>query len=224
VGFTVTDTVRNQGNSSARSFSVKYYLSTDAVKSGNDIPLVGTRVVGPLGPRGASTGTATVSVANGTRGGTYFLIACADELLVVPESNETNNCLTAATTVQVGAADLVVTAVSVPPASARVGSSFTMTATVTNQGTAAAGASNLEYYLSADAMKSASDITLTGTRLVGTLNPGQSSTGATALTIPTTTAPGTYFVIVCADVGLVVAESNNGNNCLTAATSLTVSP
>jgi len=39
-----------------------------------------------------SSGTVTVTVSAGTASGTYFLLACADDTLVVKETNESNNC------------------------------------------------------------------------------------------------------------------------------------
>jgi subtilase family serine protease len=43
----------------------------------------------------------SVTVPRKTAAGTYRLLACADAMNKVPESNEGNNCLAAAATVQV---------------------------------------------------------------------------------------------------------------------------
>jgi trimeric autotransporter adhesin len=51
-----------------------------------------------------------------------------------------------------------------------------------------------------------------GTRTVGPLGAGQSSTGTTSVTIPAMTAPGSYYLLVYADAAEAVLESNNGNN------------
>jgi hypothetical protein len=39
-----------------------------------------------------STGTVTVTIPSSTPLNTYFLLACADDLNVMAESNESNNC------------------------------------------------------------------------------------------------------------------------------------
>ena len=64
--------------------------------------LTGTRSVPALAPGGQSQGTVNVTVPVGTAAGTYFLIACADDLGVVQESQEGNNCWPSMTTVAVG--------------------------------------------------------------------------------------------------------------------------
>ena len=43
----------------------------------------------------------TVTIPVDSAAGSYFLLACADDLHVVPEGNETNNCLAAAAARQV---------------------------------------------------------------------------------------------------------------------------
>jgi subtilase family serine protease len=81
----------------------QYYLSTDTTKSSGDKLLTGTRSVPALGPGASSTGTLTVTVPTTTTLGTYYLLACADDSLggAVAESNETNNCITSGTVVEI---------------------------------------------------------------------------------------------------------------------------
>jgi hypothetical protein len=66
--------------------------------------------VGVLGAGATSTGSASVTVPVTTKVGvipttvspaTYYLLACADDLKKVPESNEKNNCKASATRVTV---------------------------------------------------------------------------------------------------------------------------
>jgi subtilase family serine protease len=121
-------------------------------------------------------------------------------------------------------ADLVESAVSDPPASARPGGNFAVTDTVLNEGNAAAGASTTLYYLSLDTVKSNSDTALTGSRSVPSLEPGAVSTGTISVTIGTKTATGTYYVLACADAKNHVAESNETNNCRSSAGTVAVGP
>jgi hypothetical protein len=225
--FSVTDTVQDNGSVGAGASTTRYYLSLDMTKSGGDVLLTGTRAVPALAAGATSTGTVTVTVPGATALGTYFLLACADDTGAVAESNEGNNCIASATTVQVqsggGAPDLVVTAVSNPPATVAIGGSFVVTDTTMNQG----GSSTLvttktRYYLSLDTVKGAGDKRLKGARTVPVLAAGASSTGSKTVVVKLSTAPGSYFVLACADDRQAVAESNEGNNCRASATKVTV--
>jgi subtilase family serine protease len=226
--FSVTDTVINQGAGSAGPSMTQYYLSTDTTKSSEDKLLRGTRSVPTLGPGASSTGTLTVTVPTTTTLGTYYLLACADDagILTVAESNETNNCIASAALVQVTAPDLIETSVSNPPALVTFGGSFPVTDTVINQGAGSAGPSMTRYYLSTDTTKSIGDKLLTGSRSVPALGPGASSTGTQTVTVPTTTTPGTYYLLACADdsLGGAVAESTETNNCIASGTVVEITP
>ena len=58
--------------------------------------------------------------------GNYYLLACADDTKVVTETDETNNCKAAAGRIVIGQPDLVTSAVSNPPATAKRGSGFSV--------------------------------------------------------------------------------------------------
>ena len=98
--FTVNDTVLNQGGTSARASTTRYFLSLDATHGTGDRAL-GSRSVPALSAGAPSTGQLSVRVPPSTPAGTYFLIACADYLKAVAEANETNNCRTAPASVSV---------------------------------------------------------------------------------------------------------------------------
>ena len=222
--FGVSDTVSNLGLGAAAASTTRYYLSTDQTRSGDDVLLAGSRSVSTLAAGGTSPGTASVTVPAGTSG-TFFLLACADDTSAVAESNESNNCAASATTVQVtapGAPDLIQTAVTYPPGTAGPGDSFSVTDTVTNQGTAAAGASTTRYYLSLDLVRGGGDVLLSGTRSVPGLSAGAPSQGSVTVTIPGNTGNGSYYLLACSDDLAVVAESNEANNCVASSTTMQV--
>jgi subtilase family serine protease len=99
--FTVIDMVQNQGNVVAGASTTRYYLSTDTTRGSGDILLTGSRTV-PVLPVGAtSKGTVTVKIPAGAAARTYYLLACADDMGVVPETDETNNCIASDSTVEV---------------------------------------------------------------------------------------------------------------------------
>jgi subtilisin family serine protease/subtilase family serine protease len=221
----VTDITRNVGAVTAAASSTRYYLSLDAVRSAGDVLLIGTRAIPSLAPNAFSTVTVTVTIPSGTPAGTYFLIACADDLSAVNESNETNNCFTAAHTVALAlpVADLAVTAVSNPPATAAAGTSFAVTDTTTNVGPITVGASTTRFVLSLDGARSADDVVL-GARGLGAMGSGVFSTGTINAAVPAGTPGGVYFLLACADDTNQTIEANEVNNCLVAATTVTITP
>jgi subtilase family serine protease len=79
-------------------------------------------------------------------------------------------------------------------------------------------------YLSTDGVRNTGDILLTGARTVPILGPSASSSASVAVTIPATTLPGTYVLLACADDIMLVAESNDTNNCRASGTSVVVTP
>src|SRR5262249_34684406 len=117
--------------------------------------------------------------------------------------------------------DLQVSALANPPALVVAGASFTVTDTTTNFGTAPAVPSTTGYVLSLDRTLSRED-TAVGARAVPGLAPGTSSTGAVPATVPTSQAPGAYFLIACADAQRVVTEGDESNNCRASATTVQV--
>src|SRR5206468_1644836 len=134
--FSVTDAVQNTGSAAAAASTTRYYLSSTTSKSGARL-LTGSRAVPSLAPSATSSGTVTVTVSAGTAGGTYFLLACADDILVVPETNESNNCKASATQVTVSGPDHIATAVSNPPTFPTPRSTDLVTDAVQNTGSAA---------------------------------------------------------------------------------------
>ena len=219
--FSVTDTVQNHGVAAGET-TTRYYFSLDSVLSSGDKRLSGKRVVPGLASGASSMGTVNVTVPVSIKVGFYFLIACADDLEVEAETNESNNCRASATTVEVRAADLIESAVNNPPASASPGDSFSATDTVVNQGNAQAGMSTTRYRLSLDTKKSANDLLLASTRAIPTLAPQASSMGTVTVTIPQTAAPGMYHLLACSDDLKKVPESNEKNNCKASATKVTI--
>ena len=216
--FTITDSTHNGGSAVSIPTTTRYYLSLDAIKSANDKLISGKRAIGGLAAGGTSTAAAQLTIPANTKVGVYRVIACADDLHVEDEADESNNCRTASTTVDVRGPDLVETAVSNPPSSIVRGASFTVTDTAANQGNASTAATTSRYYFSLDTKKTAKDSLLTGTRAVPTLAPGQNSTDSVTVGVPATIAPGTYYLLACADDLKKAAESNELNNCKASAT------
>ena len=108
----------------------------------------------------------------------------------------------------VGQADLDAMSLHLSAGSVTPGGSTTVSYTVLNAGSAAASASSVGIYLSADASFGAGDTLLT-TRATPTLSAGMSFSDSFALTLPTA---GSWYVFAVADYNGAVAEGNEANN------------
>ncbi len=192
--FTLTDTTKNQGAAAAGASTTRYYLSANGQKA-SGVLLAGGRSVASLTAGQTSAGSAALTIPSSMSGGTYYLVACADDLNVVVETNETNNCLAATSTMQIVLPDLVVTVIANPQAFAAPGDSLKPADTVKNQGTVTAAASTTRYYLSPNAQPGT---IVLGTRSVSALSAGQTSNGNVTVTIPASTGAGTYYLVACA--------------------------
>ncbi len=214
--FTLSATVRNQGTGSSAATTLRYYRSTDGTITTGDTQ-VGTDAVSAL----AASGTSAESIAltAPSTAGTYYYGACV--VAVSGESNTGNNCSSAVTVTVVppDTPDLVVESPSVTDSSPAPGASFTLSATVRNQGTGSSAATTLRYYRSTNTTISTSD-TQVGTDGVSALAASGTSAESIALTAPSTA--GTYYYGAC--VVVVSGESNTGNNCSSAVTVTVVPP
>ena len=204
--FTLSATVRNDGNGDAAATTLRYYHSSDSAITASDTE-VGTDAVAALTPSGTGSASADLTAP---AAGTYYYGACVDA--VVSESDTTNNC-SASVQVEVpeppppSTPDLVVASPSVSDSGPATGASFTLSATVRNDGNGDAAATTLRYYHSSDSAITASD-TEVGTDAVAALTPSGTGSASADLTAP---AAGTYYYGACVDA--VVSESDTTNNC-----------
>ncbi len=204
--FTLRATVRNQGSGSAASTTLRYYRSTNATISTSDTE-VGTDPVSALAASGTSA--ESIGLTAPTEEGTYYYGACV--VAVSGETETGNNCSSAVTVSEEPppkSPDLVVGAPSVTDSSPAPGASFTLSATVRNQGSGSSAATTLRYYRSANPTIDTGD-TEVGTDAVSALAASATSAESIGLTAPT--EEGTYYYGAC--VVSVSGESDTGNNC-----------
>ena len=204
----VSVTTKNQGGGPAAASTTRLYLSGDWIYDGGDQPLEPGLMVPALAPGGQVVSTASITIPVGTPNGAIFLIARVDDSDVLPESNEFNN--TRWRSMAIGP-DLALSAFTAPSAAA-AGGSIQVSDTVTNRGASPAGASSTMFYLSANGTFDASATPLAGARAVPALGAGASSSGATTVTIPLATNPGTYYLFAKADGGDAIEEAVETNN------------
>ena len=191
--FTLSATVRNQGNGSSAFSTLRYYQSTDSAITTGDTE-VGTDSVTALNSSGS--GDESVSLTAPSTPGTYYYGACVDA--VTDELDTQNNC-SAAVTLTVDAApapDLVVDTPTISEGAPEAGASFTLNATVRNQGNGSSAFTTLRYYQSTDLTITSSD-TSVGTDSVSSLDASESGDEWISLTAPST--PGTYYYGACVD-------------------------
>ena len=214
---TLSETTQNQGTvATTVSTATRFYWSTNSTWEAADVPLA-VRTVGPLAA-GASNGPVptTVTIPATATAGTYYLIARADADGAAAETSETNN--TRFSSVAVGA-DLIVQTLTGPTAPVTPGQVITLPETTRNQGTVASPVSTVtRLYWSTDSVYDAADVPL-AERVVGPLGAGISNGPVNiTVTIPSTAAAGTYYVIARADADGAVPETSETNN--TRATSI----
>lgn len=204
--FAVTDTTKNLGGGPAGPFRTQIYLSTDANLDASD-GLLGGRSIDGLAAGASSSGSADITIPEGTATGTWYLIAQADGLGTVAEISESNNAF--AKSVKIGP-DLAVTAVTAP-STAGAGQAFTVADTTKNQGGGSSDPCSTQFFLSADSVLGASDAWL-GSRSIDGLAAGASSSGSTTILIPDGTSVGSWYILAKADGEGAVAETSEANN------------
>jgi subtilase family serine protease len=205
---TVTDTVKNQGSTTAASSFTRFYWSLNSSFGTGDI-LLGERSVSSLAAGVSNVGAGTqLTIPAGVANGTYYIVAVADGRGTVSVTTETNN----GRGLKVGInPDLAITAFTAPTAAAR-GSTILVSDTTSNIGPVAAGASTTRFYLSTNSSFDATTDTLLTSRAVGTLGAGASSSGNVAITIPSGGGAGTFYLIAVADGDKVLTELSETNN------------
>ena len=200
--FTLNATVRNQGTGASAATTLRWYRSTNATISTRDT-LAGTDAVGALAAAGTSAESIRLTAPSGA--GTWYYGAC-----VAGGAGESvgNNCSRGVRVrVEAPSPDLVVESVSVSDSSVTAGQSFTLSATVRNQGTGEAAAPTLHWYRSTDATISNRD-TEVGTDAMGALAAAGTRADSINLTAPS--SAGTWYYGACVAGG---ADESAGNNC-----------
>ena len=205
--FTLTATVRNQGSGSSSSATLKYYRSTDNIITISDTE-VGEDAIGLLygyNSGFANTSTQTIELTAPSDPGTYYYGACVSTLH--NERSINNNCSTYATIIVTAPPDLVVDIFRLRQSTFAPGESFTLDATVRNQGSGTSNTTILRYYEDTDNR-------FTRQREVGRVSVSAisiNSSSAESITLTAPSDPGTYYYRACVDA--VTNERNTDNNC-----------
>jgi hypothetical protein len=192
------------------NWTFRVYLSTNDNIDAADTLLSTQNYNWNFGALGSVTvNMGMVTIPSNTPPGNYYLGLIYDN---ATDGNASNNDTDGwdAVPITVTKPDLDITALSVPT-SAQPGDVISVSNTVQNIGSAAAGAFRVGLYYSIDSACTTGD-TLMASRALGGLGAGASSAANTPATIPAGANPGTAYVCAIADDLGQVAESNEGNN------------
>ena len=202
----INETTKNQGGGGAGASTTRYFFSTNnAIDAGDTV--LGTRAVPVLSASATSAATASLIVPAGLQTGTYYVLAQSDADGSIVETVESNNVTSVA--IRIGP-DLTISTLSVS-GNLEPGGSFTVADTTRNQGASGADPSSTRFYLSPNSSLEASDASL-GARPVPALAANGTHMASTTLTVPSTTTPGTYYLLAQADGDADVTETIETNN------------
>lgn len=210
----ISATATNNGTGPSGNSTLGYYLSTNTIISTLDYR-IGSDAVAGLAVGATGVETLNIDVLNvqpAIPPGTYNVGYIWDVNASVNELNENdNNFFFSGQTVVIPdlpnltkfSDTLLVT-----------GTNVSISARVTNDGTLAAGASTMKYYLSTNNYISTADYEI-GSDVVGALAIGGISTETLAIDVTTVAPaipPGTYYVGYLLDVNGNVTENNESDN------------
>ena len=206
--FTLSTIVRNNGRGPSAATTLRYHLSTDTTLRDDDDTEVGTDAIAALG--GFLSGTNYTSAQNITltapsTPGDYYYYVSVDP---VSDEGTTYSNYSAYVKITVTAPpDLVVDIFRPRQSIFAPGESFTLDATVRNQGSGTSTATILRYYQNTDnRLTRQTEVRRVS---VGALSTNSSSSKSVTLLAPS--APGIYYYQACVDT--VTNETSTDNNC-----------
>ena len=203
---------------------VGLYLSTDTEITSSDLAIgIWEHRYGIAGG-GTISKTVSITLNSDVPPGDYFIGAIADAGNRRPETDETNNGL-AGNRISIGIADadLSVTTVEADVTTIDAGGSFTVSSTVKSDGLFVVPKGNkVAIYLSTDSVIDDSDRILNGWATKTELFNGASESYDVNVTIPSTLAPGIYYVGAMVDLGDAISETDESNNSLASLTQIEV--
>ncbi|WP_171025729.1 CARDB domain-containing protein [Hymenobacter jeollabukensis] len=209
----------NTGNTNAGAHRVGYYLSSNTTFDASDVLLSSGSVTSLTAGQYLSL-YPTLTIPSSTTTGSYYVLFVADDQAQVTETNETNNVASVALTVTQPNVDLQIQQATLTPTTTTAGGSVYASCNIYNAGTTYASSSYVGYYLSTNTTLDASD-TYLNYAYGSSLSGGYSSSRAMSLTIPSSTATGSYYILFVADYQGQEAETNETNNVASVALTVT---
>ena len=217
-------------NQAAGAFSVGLYLAPDVSGSPNLSALIflGSRSVSSLTSGATSSASTTVTIPDGSTapGGSYFLVAVADSGATVAEKLEDNNVTASGSAITISdGPDLVANSTS-GPASGNAGSNISVSYSILNSRSPAAGTFDIDFVMSGDNIIGNGDdvaLPMVSGGTIGGITGNGSASGSATVTIPNTVGSGNYYVGLIVDSGDAVAETREDNNTVASTGTVSVS-
>ncbi|MCI5058764.1 MAG: hypothetical protein MRY83_21810, partial [Flavobacteriales bacterium] len=203
--------VKNQGNKSGGSSTVKYYFSNNSILDASDTYIESDNVSGLAAGDISPSETINFTLPSNTTAGTKYIIFEADANNDVSEKNESNNIGKKSFQVTIPKPDLRVISPTITPLSVEAGDNLNISATVKNFGNLGSSSTKLKYYLSYNSSWSSNDIYL-GESSVSGLSVGSDQTINATVTVPQTTSLGTQYIIFYVDKDDNIDELSESNN------------
>ena len=200
---------RNNGNASASSNYVRYWLSNDTTLDNSDT-FINWQSVNSLSAGSSQYNSLNFTYNSSWGTGTKYILFQADGYGNVTESNESNNLAYATIFVASPSPDLVITG-QTATSTVTVGGSVSVGASTKNNGNASAGYSYVRYWLSNDTILDGNDTSI-NYQYVGALNTGSSQYNSLNFTYNSSWGTGTKYILFQADGFNYVTESNESNN------------
>ena len=204
---TVSNTIKNQGNTATGGFWVNYYLKASKTSASH---YLGHRYISSLAAGASNHQNTKLTIPKSLKSANYYIWAYADRTNLVKESVETNNIKYSPRKINIQSPkkDLIVTEIT-----ARLwgikGKPVIVSNTIKNQENTATGGFWVNYYLRAT---KTSKIHYLGHRYISSLAAGASNHQNTKLTIPKSLKSATYYIRAYADRTNLVRESVETNN------------
>ncbi|GEM_PF-5136872 len=204
---TVSYTVRNQGTATANQSTTRIQI-----KNASNVLLTESYFTTSALSAGVSrTENRSLSISSSAAAGTYTVYVILDYNNAIGQSNTSNDIYSTSLTIQQLLPDLVVSSLSVSSTTVQAGSQVTVSLTVLNQGSGSAPSSLTRIRLAAGTTITVND-PLLDAFTVGSLTANQSQSFSRTVTIPSTTAPGNYYMGATANADAAITESNGNNN------------
>jgi glucose/arabinose dehydrogenase/subtilase family serine protease len=207
---TVKNTAATPGYAPAST--LKFYLSDDAVFDGGDVELTPVLPIAALAPGASQLAGPTLAIPASVTTGSKFIIARANALGSIPESDTTND--TASVAVEIGDfADLQIAAVA-GPLTAGTGRPMTVSFTARNAGTAPVGPLRVNLFLAAapNPTPAPGDGVGVGFKDLAGLGAGVSLASTLVVNLPPEFVAGSYFLSAVADAGNVIPEAGGNDS------------
>ncbi len=207
--FNVSGYLSNIGSAFASSSYIGFYLSKDSYLDSSDA-FVQSEYVDYLYP-GDLRYFYTSIPAYDFEPGMYYLIAKADYLNYVAESNEDNNIASVLVNIVLPSVDLSITSLFTKDTILSAGNSINVSYSITNSGTSYASSSYTNFYLSKDSIVDEYDYFI-GQNYEPYFAPGSTNFKSVISYIPASVSDGVYYLIARADAYEYANETNEFNN------------